>query len=291
MFLELTSAPSLSIFGGAPLAFAHVPWRLPLCECGDAMLANCVRRTTMRFITQWGPGFRFRLVMETWEEWRYTLLYGVPSIVPMPDGWAAVPADGRMLAQFLDLDDVAPPGPRGLTPIEQDAVAALQRIMRDFKDLHGVDPAQWTLADETARKNLARAAEQVGLKIVAPEEARLRLDAAARMDGFAAVERRHVAGHWRRHVADHWQLVPEYAALLRSEGNKEAAARVEQLAAEVASDPDHAIIMDAIADAELCPSCGCPRGRHFIGIDGDDTRNCPCGRCERPSDEATGWPS
>ena len=168
MFLELTTTPDDALYGGL-IGFAHVPWQLPLCECEHALLANCVRKTVDTFMTQYGTSFRFRLVLESRAEW-HDAVYFVPPIAPLPDGWPSVATDERMLAQYLDLDEVVPPGPRGLSPIEQDAVAALQRIMRDFENQRGVRPTQWTLSDEVARKNLARAAEHVGLKIVAPEQ-------------------------------------------------------------------------------------------------------------------------
>jgi hypothetical protein len=34
-----------------------------------------------------------------------------------------------------------------------------------------------------------------------------------------------------------------------------------------------------------CAACGCIRDRHYIGIDGDDVRNCPCGKCDRFKEE------
>lgn len=44
-----------------------------------------------------------------------------------------------------------------------------------------------------------------------------------------------------------------------------------------------------LANDPACPSCGCKRSAHYIGIDGDDIRNCPCGNCSRPADAWTKW--
>jgi hypothetical protein len=43
-----------------------------------------------------------------------------------------------------------------------------------------------------------------------------------------------------------WLLVPEYARQLRAEGNEPAAAEVERLAVDVASDQHHAVVIAAL---------------------------------------------
>lgn len=174
MILELTTTPNLDLYGG-PLAFAHVPWTIEV-ESGPGICER-VCRTIQAFTCLHGNGFRWRAVFHCREDLALAYADGLIAraihlgMVPKP----------HLLAEYLGLDSVMlAQDIRGLTHLEVAAAAAINAAVqyhytltvgsRPDPKIPSIYPAvgkwQWTLHDEQARKNLARAAEAVGVEIV-----------------------------------------------------------------------------------------------------------------------------
>lgn len=162
MFLELMSIPDLDVRGGA-LMVSHIPWRLPL------PLDGSIRENVLRAIHQqraeWNIDGRYQLVIETTQEWFTLLREGTPFLVGFHP-------DERRFADWLGIERVVRMEERDATPLELSAAQKIREIANEAEARVAKPPARWKwrLADETARANLARAAELAGVTIVACEE-------------------------------------------------------------------------------------------------------------------------